>query len=151
VAGVLGLAAWRNRAEEWARYAAAFAGALIVYLLSVGVVDEFQRQVGDGTDLTALQKRAQVGLSILWAALGGASFAAGVARRIRQARIFGLGLLGLATAKVFIVDLSSLDASYRVLSFIGLGLLLLGSSYLYQRVIAPTVITPEQGPESPEE
>jgi uncharacterized membrane protein len=30
--------------------------------------------------------------------------------------------------------MASLDASYRVLSFIGLGILLLGSSYVYQRL-----------------
>jgi uncharacterized membrane protein len=142
-----GLAAWRHRAEEWARFAAAIAGAFVVYLLSVGVVDVFQRQVGGGTDITALQKRAQVALSILWAALGGISFAVGVARRVRPARVFGLGLLGLATAKVFIVDLSSLDASYRVLSFIGLGVLLLGSSFLYQRVFVPITINPEEARE----
>ena len=131
--------------------AAAIAGVLVVYLLSVGVVDEFQRQVNGSTDISSLEKRAQVALSILWAALGGGSFAVGIARLIRPARLFGLGLLGLATAKVFIVDLASLDASYRVLSFIGLGLLLLGSSYLYQRIIVPNAINPEADPASPEE
>jgi uncharacterized membrane protein len=150
LAGAFGLAAWRHRSEEWARYAAALAGASIVYLLSVGVVDAFQRQVGGDTDISSLEKRAQVALSILWAALGGISFAAGVARRLRSARIFGLGLLGLATAKVFILDLAALDASYRVLSFIGLGLLLLGSSYLYQRVIAPNTTNPAEHAEQEE-
>jgi uncharacterized membrane protein len=58
-------------------------------------------------------------------------------RRHREERLFGLGLLGIATAKVFVYDLSSLDASYRVLSLIGLGLLLLASSYLYLRFIGP--------------
>jgi uncharacterized membrane protein len=121
---------------RYRRWMLVAAGALVVYLLSIGIVDHFQRQVGD-VDLESLEKRAQVGLSILWAALGGAAFAAGVMRRHREERLFGLGLLGIATAKVFVYDLSSLDASYRVLSLIGLGLLLLASSYLYLRFIGP--------------
>ena len=40
--------------------------------------------------------------------------------------MFGLGLLTLDTLKLFIVDLASVDVSYRVLSFIGVGLVLLG-------------------------
>jgi len=65
--------------------------------------------------------------------LGGAIFVAGTARFGTPVRLFGLGLLSLATAKVFLWDLSTLTTSYRVLSFIGLGTLLLVSSYFYQR------------------
>ena len=43
-------------------------------------------------------------------------------------------LLALATAKVFLLDLASLDVAYRVLSLVGLGLLLLGSAYAYGRL-----------------
>ncbi len=105
-----------------------------MYLLSVGVVDEFQRQVMPGGDVYTLQKQAQVALSILWSALGGLALAAGVLRWQRAVRAFGLGLLALATAKVFLYDLQSLDATYKVASFIGLGLLLLASSYVYQHL-----------------
>jgi uncharacterized membrane protein len=54
----------------------------------------------------------------------------------------------LAAAKVFIYDLAFLNTSYRVLSFIGLGVLLLACSYLYQRVIAP-VTSGTGDPEEP--
>jgi uncharacterized membrane protein len=91
-----------------------------------------QRQVGGQTALEELQKRAQTGLSILWAVLGGAILIVGITRRVMPERLFALALLALATAKVFIVDLASLDAAYRVLSFIGLGILLLASSWAYQ-------------------
>jgi len=56
------------------------------------------------------------------------------ARRWTPARIFGLALLGLVTLKVFIVDLAALDVAYRVLSFVALGILLLGAAYLYSRL-----------------
>jgi hypothetical protein len=120
------------------RWLSVLAGVLVVYLLSVGIVDHFQGQVGT-VGIDALEKRAQVALSILWATLGGAAFVAGIVFRRRLIRLFGLGLLGIATVKVFVYDMASPDASYRVLSLIGLGLLLLASSYLYMRVIGNLV------------
>jgi uncharacterized membrane protein len=147
IALVFAFARWRYRDYANARRFGIAAGALVVYLLSIGVVDHFQAQLGD-VGLGTLEKRAQVGLSILWAVLGGAAFATGVIRRRREVRLFGLALLGLATGKVFIYDMASLNASYRVLSLIGLGILLLVSSYLYQRLVAP--LAPED-PESGED
>jgi hypothetical protein len=126
----------RYPAMRRAHYCGIAAGSLAVYLLSIGVVDHFQGQLGE-VGLDSLQKRAHVALSILWAVLGGAVFASGIAGLRRPLRIFGLALLGLATGKVFIYDMASLDTSYRVLSLIGLGVLLLVSSYLYQRFVAP--------------
>ncbi len=82
-----------------------------------------------------MRKQAQVGLSILWTTLGVAGFVLGIILRRTVMRIYGLALLGIAIVKVFIVDLASLDASYRVISFIALGILLLLASYLYQRLI----------------
>jgi uncharacterized membrane protein len=40
----------------------------------------------------------------------------------------------LATGKVFLYDLASLDQMARVLSLLGLGLLLLAATFLYQRL-----------------
>jgi uncharacterized membrane protein len=44
-----------------------------------------------------------------------------------------IALLGVTTIKVFIFDTSMLDLGFRILSFIGLGVILLGVSFLYQR------------------
>jgi uncharacterized membrane protein len=114
----------------------AFAGVVVVYLLSVGVVDVFQRQVGARL-LEDLQKEAQVGLSVLWSVLGGAGFAAGLVMHRPPIRLFGLALLGLATVKVFLVDLAALDVAYRVLSLVALGVLLLLSAVFYSRTQHP--------------
>ncbi|MFL5761095.1 MAG: DUF2339 domain-containing protein [Thermomicrobiales bacterium] len=113
------------------------AAALVVYALSIGIVDIFQVKVDGVNDIAELQKQSQVALSILWAGLGVGAFVIGIVRGQSLIRIGGLILLGLATAKVFIYDLAALDASYRVLSFIGLGVLLLASSYVYQRAVHP--------------
>jgi uncharacterized membrane protein len=122
-----------HRTHRQARWLAVLAASLTVYLLSVGVVDEFQRRVDGPTPLEELQKQAQVALSILWGVLGVVAFVLGIARRRVATRAFGLALLALTTAKVYLYDLASLDAAYRVLSFVGLGILLLISSDLYQR------------------
>ena len=110
------------------------AGAFAVYLLSVGVVDECQRRVGGEVASESLARQAQVALSVLWAVVGGGAVAAGLVRFGPTARLFGLALLALATGKVFIYDLASLDASYRVLSLVGLGVVLLASSYAYRHI-----------------
>jgi uncharacterized membrane protein len=121
------------RARRGTRWLAELAGVLFVYLLSVGVVDIFAGRLDEGT-LASLQKQAQVALSILWAALGGAAFVGGAVRRLTALRLSGLALLAVATVKVFLFDMASLDATYRVPSFIALGLFLLASSYAYQRL-----------------
>jgi len=87
--------------------------------------------------LEDLQKEAQVALSVLWSILGGVFFAAGTLLRRPPVRLFGLALLGLATAKVFLVDLAALDVAYRVLSLVALGVLLLISAVVYQRMQHP--------------
>ena len=116
----------------WSPVIALLAGSLTVYLLSIGLVDEFQGRILGPRALEELQKQAQVGISILWAVIGVAVFIVGINRGSPAARLFGLALLTLTTAKVFVYDLASLDAAYRVLSFIGLGLLLLLGAYAYQ-------------------
>jgi uncharacterized membrane protein len=134
--GALAAIWYTTRARPWSVYVPAVAGALGVYLLSVGAVDDFQSRVGGAVALEELQKQAQVTLSIMWAGLGVAMLVAGVRRDLPDVRRASLALLALATVKVFVVDLSALDVAYRVLSFIGLGLLLLGSAYLFQTLRA---------------
>jgi hypothetical protein len=118
--------------REWRAGLVLGSGVLLVYLASTVVVDLFQRQLGGPIALEELQKQAQVGVSITWALIGMAVFLVGVARWRAGVREAGLALLGLATGKVFVFDLSYLDVAYRVLSLVGLGLLLLAGAYLYQ-------------------
>src|SRR6185295_16323394 len=109
-------------------------GALVVYVVSVAIVDAFAGRIGGSTPVEELAKQAQVALSVAWTLIGAITFAAALVRGIGPARQAGLALLALATTKVFLFDLASLDVAYRVLSLVGLGLLLLGSAYAYQRL-----------------
>ncbi|MGE0884994.1 MAG: DUF2339 domain-containing protein [Blastocatellales bacterium] len=75
----------------------------------------------------------QLWLSVIWAVYSGGMLAVGLWRRNRLLRLMALSLLGLTILKVFLVDLSSLDKIYRVISFVVLGVILLAVSFLYQR------------------
>jgi len=73
-------------------------------------------------------------LSVFWALAGVGTMVLGLRRDLGIVRIAGLALLGLAVAKVFLFDLATLTSVYRVVSFIGLGLLLLGGALVWQRL-----------------
>lgn len=125
--------AWTMRGTPLGAGLANCAGALAVYLLSVGIVDAFQAQLSDAAGVTELRRQSQVALSVVWGVLGGGAVLAGLTRHVAGLRWFGIGLLALATLKVFLYDLSSLEAIYRVMSFLVLGVLLLLCSYAYRR------------------
>ena len=54
-------------------------------------------------------------------------------RKQRLFRVASLTVLSFATAKVFLVDLSFLEGLWRALSFLGLGMVMLGIGWIYQR------------------
>ena len=60
----------------------------------------------------------------------------GLLRDNRFARLASAVYLVLAVLKVFIVDLANLEGVMRALSFIGLGLVLIGIGLVYQRLLA---------------
>ena len=72
-------------------------------------------------------------LSGAWSVLAAATLAAGIGLRVRALRLAGLALVALVVAKVFLVDMAGLDGLWRVLSFLGLGLGLIGLGAAYRR------------------
>jgi len=80
-----------------------------------------------------LELAKQLSLSVVWALYASGLFVAARVRRLRLLRVMGLVLLSLTTLKVFLVDLSSLERVYRIISFIMLGAILLIVSYFYTR------------------
>jgi len=81
-----------------------------------------------------LRWRTQVGLSVLWATYAGAALAWGFVRSNPAIRYVALGLLGLTVVKVFAVDFAEVKTSYRILSFLVLGVVLLLVSLAYQKL-----------------
>jgi uncharacterized membrane protein len=72
-------------------------------------------------------------VTLAWGAEGIGLLALGLPVRERVMRLSGLGLLFLCILKLFMYDLSELEALARILSFVGLGLVLLGVSWAYTR------------------
>jgi hypothetical protein len=72
-------------------------------------------------------------LSTTWAAYATALIVAGIRRNYAPIRYFAMAVFAVTIFKVFLIDLSELDRMYRVLSILGLGVMLLVTSYLYQR------------------
>lgn len=122
---------------EWRTALELTAGGVALYAVSVGVVAFFQVQAGGPVAVEELAKQAQVALSVCWTAIGAALLLAGLSRHRPMLRHAGFALLALATAKVFVIDLASMDVAYRAVVFAGLGLLLLASAYLVTRFRGP--------------
>jgi uncharacterized membrane protein len=76
---------------------------------------------------------AQFSYSALFMLYGAILLALGFSRRSAFVRWQALVLLALAIGKVFLLDVGQLSQGYRILSFLGLGALLLAISFVYQR------------------
>ena len=72
-------------------------------------------------------------LTVGWAVCGFALLALGFAFKERLYRIGGLVVLALSLARAILYDLNNLETLYRILSFIGLGAILLVLAFLYTR------------------
>ncbi|MBM4017907.1 MAG: DUF2339 domain-containing protein [Planctomycetes bacterium] len=80
-------------------------------------------------------------LSVGYALYALGLLAAGIGRRVVRLRVLALVILAGTLAKVMLLDLSRLEAIWRILSFLGLGLLLLAASllyYKYRHILFPT-------------
>jgi hypothetical protein len=143
----LAIAAWWTRrlsADDetlgylnWPQMSSTFAGTALVLIWIMGL-RAIQTAWWGGRvlvrppELIALVTLSQFSYSAWCMAYGGVLLALGFWRRLPRLRWGGLLLLILAIAKVFLVDMSALSQGYRILSFLGLGALLLVVSFAYQ-------------------
>jgi uncharacterized membrane protein len=73
--------------------------------------------------------------SVVWLLLGVALLVLGYRLRSKSIRIASAVLVLIAVLKVFLVDMSNLEGLFRVLSFIGLGVALIGIGRFYQTIL----------------
>ncbi len=71
--------------------------------------------------------------SAIWLIYGAALMSVGFRTRSAFVRWQALILIAFTTGKIFLYDMSQLGGSFRILSFIALGAVLLGISFIYQR------------------
>ena len=89
--------------------------------------------------------------SAAWLALGLIALGYGILRGSATARLASAVLVGLATLKVFLLDLSGLEGPLRALSFLGLGGCLIAIGLVYQRLVfapPPPLMPPSAAPEA---
>ena len=89
----------------------------------------------------------QASLSVLWAAIALSAMIAGVRLARRSVWAAGASLMAVVVAKLFLVDLGNLAAVSRVVSFLGVGVLLLTVGYFAP--VPPASPTETQSNEQP--
>ncbi len=116
---------------------------LAVTALSIEVWDFFQPPAGEPYHRDTRLAR-QLGLSLLWTFYAGALIVTGVRRQQKGLRYQALALFGITIAKVFFFDLGFLSGFYRIMSSLGLGIVLLVVAFLYQKFVTrpPTEASP---------
>lgn len=106
-------------------------------LLTIAAALALVRQATHGSILTGPVRTLEnggysavlLGIALFW-------LWRGITAGVYDLRIAGLALLTLVTFKVFLVDAAALDGVMRILSFLALGVALIGISWAYSRFLA---------------
>ncbi len=134
LAAALALVSRGNRPPQYSAAAAVTAVALALGYLSLEVRTLFRGEVLTRGPMTDAE---QYTYSAVWLAFGVMLLAAGVRLRSRALRFASAAVVILAVLKVFLVDMRGLAGIYQAVSFLGLGVVLLGIGWLYQRLLFP--------------
>ena len=110
---------------------------LSLVLLTGETRDFFQQKISaaqaSGDTTRDLDNLMQLSLSSVWLLYSMTLMVLGFWRSLTNIRFIAFILFGFTILKIFIYDLSYLETLYRIFSFIGLGLILIAVSYVYQR------------------
>ena len=143
----------------WNRNFATAMGAVVALLVAMALVKRWPAKESNSPSATRVagmavlllnlellvMMRWQIGMALHygetsdfvysgWMAVQGAGMlAAGFWKRAAMVRWLGLILLGMTLAKTVLYDMRHLGTGYRVVSYLALGVLLMGVSYAYQK------------------
>ena len=133
LAAILALIARNSRPLAYRAIAATAAVVLALMYLGLEVRALFHGEVltrGATTDAE------QYTYSAVWLVFGVLLLIAGFRLQSQPARLASAAVVALTIGKVFLVDMSDLTGIFRALSFIGLGAVLVGIGWIYQRMRA---------------
>jgi uncharacterized membrane protein len=110
---------------------ASYVGAHLVTLIALGLelVSWVQKSVATGDQFETIT----VSISILMAFYALFLVTLGVATKTAVNRVLGLALMALVVFKLYLSDVWQLGYLFKIVAFIGLGVLLISMSYLYSR------------------
>ena len=113
--------------------------AIVAVGLALGYLSLEVRRLYHGPILTeGINTDAeQYTYSAVWLAFGVALLGAGISLRSLPVRAASAAVVMLTVLKVFLIDMSDLTGIYQALSFLGLGAVLMGIGWFYQRLLFP--------------
>lgn len=114
------------------RLLGAYALAAVFAFITLSVRHAFQGSLLDEGEAEEAELYSYSGA---WILFGAALIWGGIRAASAPLRQAGLLLMALATLKVFILDMDALVGLWRVLSFLGLGLALIGLGAVYRRFV----------------
>jgi hypothetical protein len=128
-----------GRPADWHEWTPQLCGGILLYAAALrSRLPARARDIASlfGTILVAAFLRSILRSSVMtvaWGAQGVVLLLAGFPLRERRLRLAGLGLLLICVGKLFLYDLRHLELPFRILSFVVLGVILIGVSFLYSR------------------
>ena len=135
--------AWFERTSPTLLYSL---GAILTFLLlNIEIADYFS--IGPTLTFSFTGNFARdMTYSIAWALYAFALLLIGMKKHTRWVRYSGVALLVVTLAKLFLHDLSSLSQLYRIGAFIGVAIILIVASFVYQRFLVPKAEKPPPPP-----
>lgn len=124
----------------------AYAAQVLGFLLAFVYVNLEVRHVFQGSVLQSThQSDAEFyTYSVVWLVFALALLLPGIVLKRSALRYASLVVLMITVTKVFLADMADLTGLFRVASFLGLGLSLVGIGYLYQRFVFPYESEPDE-------
>jgi uncharacterized membrane protein len=134
LAAALGLVTRGRRPQA---YSAAFAVAAVGLALAYLTLEVRRLYHGPVLSLGFTSNAEQYTYSAVWLAFGVALLAAGIFLKSQAVRFASAAVVVLTVFKVFFIDMHDLAGIYQALSLIGLGVVLMGIGWFYQRLLFP--------------
>jgi uncharacterized membrane protein len=113
-----------------------FANLLILFFLTTEIANRFDARYYQASDYGMrrdIRSRMQLAVSALWALYSILLVIIGIVRKFQPIRLLAILLFAVTILKVFFVDLQEMDKIYRIVASIGLGVILLAASMMYQK------------------
>ena len=85
------------------------------------------------TDPALASRVATFSITVVWVVMAAVALTIGFRWRLPMVRYLALGLFLLTAAKLLLIDMSGVQQIYRILSFMLVGITLIGASYAYHR------------------
>ena len=132
LAAALALMTRMTRPQWYRAVAAVTAVTLALLYLTLEVARFYQ---GPLIRMSAVSDAEQYTYSAVWLVFGVALLVAGFLLRSQPVRYCSAAVVVITIGKVFLFDMAGLTGVFRALSFIGLGVVLVGIGLLYQRLL----------------